>query len=61
MEESKLVRSVLYSSRANVDLITEMLRQAMCLSFRYGEAIRMALQQYSEWIHMVSVFFKDFY
>ncbi|KAF2363976.1 Rap GTPase activating protein domain [Trinorchestia longiramus] len=51
-EEARLVREVLLSTRANVDFIHELFRQALCLSFRYSEAIKTVILCYRDWIQM---------
>ena len=53
-EDARLVREVLFSSRANVNFIHELFRQALCLSFRYSEAIKTVIMCYRDWIQMVS-------
>ncbi|XP_047736141.1 ral GTPase-activating protein subunit alpha-1 [Hyalella azteca] len=51
-EEARLVREVLFSTRSNVNFIHELFRQALCLSFRYSEAIKTVILCYRDWIQM---------
>ena len=55
-EDARLVREVLLSSRSNIDFIHEIFRQALCLSFRYSEAIKTVILCYKDWIQMVKLF-----
>ncbi|XP_025103645.1 ral GTPase-activating protein subunit alpha-1-like isoform X4 [Pomacea canaliculata] len=47
--EYEIVRSVLYSSRENVNIVHECFRQALLFSFKHTAAIRKVVIVYKEW------------
>ncbi|XP_052275567.1 ral GTPase-activating protein subunit alpha-2-like isoform X4 [Dreissena polymorpha] len=47
--EYEIVRHVMYSTRANVDILHEIFRQALLFSFKHGMAIRRVIAVYKDW------------
>ncbi|GFR74888.1 Ral GTPase-activating protein subunit alpha-1 [Elysia marginata] len=47
--EYEIVRSVLFSTRENVNIVHECFRQALLQSFRHTSAIRKVIEVYKEW------------
>ncbi|KAB7502531.1 Ral GTPase-activating protein subunit alpha-1, partial [Armadillidium nasatum] len=54
LEDLKMVREILFSSRENVDFIHEVFRQALRLCFRYSSAMKAVIHCYCDWIKMTS-------
>ena len=52
MEDYKLAREILLSSRDNVNFIHEIFRQALRLSFRHSGAMRDVILCYHDWIKL---------
>ena len=50
MEEIQIVQEVLFGSRANVNFIHEIMRQAFILNFSHSLAICRVIGVYKDWI-----------
>ncbi|XP_078589671.1 ral GTPase-activating protein subunit alpha-1-like isoform X4 [Branchiostoma floridae x Branchiostoma japonicum] len=50
LSDSDMVKSILFSSRRNVDFVHEMLRQGMLLPFTQTSAVRKVIKVYQDWI-----------
>ncbi|KAK6182371.1 hypothetical protein SNE40_010078 [Patella caerulea] len=53
LSEYEIVRSVLFSTRENVNIIHECFRQALLFSFQHADAIRRVITVYKEWFQHV--------
>ncbi|KAL5008782.1 hypothetical protein ScPMuIL_014363 [Solemya velum] len=53
LQEYEIVRSVLYSSRENVNIVHEAFRQALLFSFKHTRAIRKVVTVYKDWFQHV--------
>ncbi|XP_053376419.1 ral GTPase-activating protein subunit alpha-2-like isoform X3 [Mercenaria mercenaria] len=47
--EYEIVRSVMYSTRENINIVHEIFRQALLFSFKHGGAIRRVIAVYKDW------------
>ncbi|XP_078672848.1 ral GTPase-activating protein subunit alpha-1-like isoform X2 [Branchiostoma floridae x Branchiostoma belcheri] len=50
LSDSDMVKTILFSSRRNVDFVHEMLRQGMLLPFTETSAVRKVIKVYQDWI-----------
>ncbi|XP_067682813.1 ral GTPase-activating protein subunit alpha-1-like isoform X5 [Haliotis asinina] len=53
LSEYEIVRTVLYSTRENVNIVHECFRQALLFSFRHAAAMRKVITVYKEWFQHV--------
>ncbi|ESO85701.1 hypothetical protein LOTGIDRAFT_210880 [Lottia gigantea] len=53
LSEYEIVRSVLFSTRENVNIVHECFRQALLFSFRHADAMRVVITVYKEWFQHV--------